>query len=143
MKWGGIHDLHVLDNGHIMVQRNMREVVEIDPESKQVVWSYDSSKENGNVGKRIEVHAFQPLPNGDVMIAESGPGRIIEINRDGEIQKQFALKIDNPHPHTDTRLVRKLTNGHYLACHERDGTVREYDESGKVIWEFELTLLVM
>ena len=72
MKWGGIHDLHVLDNGNIMVQRQMREVVEIDPATKEVVWSYNSAKANGNDGKKIEVHAFQPLPNGDVMIAESG-----------------------------------------------------------------------
>ena len=140
MKWGGIHDLHVLENGHIMLQRNMREIVEIDPESKEVVWSYDSSKENGNAGKKIEVHAFQPLPNGDIMIAESGPSRLIEINRDGEIQKEFKFKVNNPHPHTDTRLVRKLKNGHYLACHEGDGTVREYNENGKVIWEYEIPM---
>lgn len=140
MKWGGIHDLHVLDNGHIMVQRNMREIVEIDPESKEVVWSYDSSKSNGNEGQKVEVHAFQPLDNGNVMIAESGPARLIEINRDGEIQKQFKLKVNNPHPHTDTRLVRKLSNGHYLACHEADGAVREYDANGKVVWEYEVPL---
>lgn len=140
MPWGGIHDLHVLDNGHFMVQRNMREVVEIDPESKEVVWSYDASKQNGNEGKKIEVHAFQPLPNGDVMIAESGSGRIIEINRDGEIQKEFKLKVDNPHPHTDTRLARKLDNGNYLVCHEADGTVREYDESGHVVWEYNIPM---
>ena len=140
MEWGGIHDLHVLENGHIMVQRNMREIVEIDPETKEVVWSYDSSKKNGNEGKKIEVHAFQPLDDGNIMIAESGPARIIEINRDGEIQKEFKLKVNNPHPHTDTRLVRKLDNGHYLACHERDGTVREYDDNGKVVWQYEIPM---
>lgn len=140
MKWGGIHDLHVLDNGNIMVQRQMREVVEIDPATKEVVWSYNSAKANGNDGKKIEVHAFQPLPNGDVMIAESGPARIIEVNREGEIKKEFKLKVNNKHPHTDTRLVRKLENGHYLACHERDGAVREYDADGKVVWEYEIPM---
>ena len=38
MKWGGIHDIHVLSSGHIMLQERMRRIVEIDPESKQVVW---------------------------------------------------------------------------------------------------------
>ena len=140
MEWGGIHDLHVLDNGHFMVQRNMKEVVEIDPETKEVVWSYDSSKMNGNEGRKIEVHAFQPLANGDVMIAESGRGRIIEVNRAGEIQKEFKLELDNPHPHTDTRLARKLENGHYLVCHEADGKVREYDADGKVVWSFDVPM---
>ncbi len=141
MPWGGIHDVHQLPNGHIMVQNRMREIVEIDPDTRQVVWRYDSSKQNGNEGRKIEVHAFQPLSNGNVMIAESGRARIIEINRAGEIQKEVPLKVLNPHPHTDTRLVRQLKNGNYLACHESDGTVREYRASdGKVIWEYEVPM---
>jgi hypothetical protein len=140
MNWGGIHDIHVLKNGHILVQQGAAKVVEIDPQMKQVVWSYDSAKQNGNEGKAIEVHAFQPLENGHLMIAESGVGRIIEVNRDGKIQKQIKLKVNHPHPHTDTRLARKLSNGHYLVCHEGDGFVREYDEAGQVVWEFEVPL---
>ncbi|MEK6238957.1 MAG: PQQ-like beta-propeller repeat protein, partial [Planctomycetales bacterium] len=141
MKWGGIHDIHMLPNGHVMVQERMRKVVEIDPETKKVVWSYDATQSNGNQGKRIEVHAFQPLENGNVMIAESGAGRIIEINRQGELLREIKLKINKPHPHRDTRLARKLTTGNYLVCHEGDGFVREYDgESGKVVWEYEVPL---
>ncbi|MFC1759795.1 PQQ-binding-like beta-propeller repeat protein [Planctomycetota bacterium] len=141
MKWGGIHDLHVMKNGHILVQQHMKKVVEIDPETKKVVWEYDSSTQNGNRGKRVEVHAFQPLENGNVMIAESGPARIIEVNRAGKIVKQFALRVNNRNAHTDTRLVRKLANGNYLACHEGDGTVREYSgDGGKVVWEYEVPM---
>ncbi len=136
MPWGGIHDIHVLENGNIMVQKQMRIISEIDVKTKKVVWSYDASQKNGNAGKRVEVHAFQPLENGNVMIVESGPARIIEINRDGEIQKQFKLKVENPNPHTDSRLARKLANGHYLVCHEADGKVREYNANGKVVWEY-------
>ncbi len=140
MKWGGIHDIHVLPNGNYMVQKSMREVVEIDPKTKEVVWSYDSSKQNGNEGKRLEVHAFQPLGDGVVMIAESGVGRIIEVDREGKILKEVKMKVANPHPHRDTRLVRKLENGHYLVCHEGDGAVREYDGEGKVVWEYAVPL---
>ncbi len=141
MKWGGIHDIAVLPNGHIMVQEQMRKVVEIDPATKQVVWSYDSSQQNGNAGKKIEVHAFQPLPNGRVMIAESGPARIIEVDRDGELLHEVKLQIANPHPHRDTRLVRKLDNGNYLVCQEGDGVVREYDgQSGKIVWDYAVPL---
>ena len=141
MPWGGIHDVHQLENGHIMVQEKMRQVVEIDPATKEVIWRYDSSKRNGNEGQRIEVHAFQPLANGNIMIAESGPARIIEINRAGEIQKEVKLKVLNRNPHTDTRLARKLENGNYLVCHESDGTVREYlGTNGDVVWEFEVPM---
>ena len=139
MKWGGIHDIHVLANGHIMVQQGSRKVVEIDPKTKKVVWSYDSGTANGNKGKRIEVHAFQPLANGRIMIAESGARRIIEINRAGKILHSVKLHVHKPHPHRDTRLVRKIPGGNYLVCHEGDGAVREYDgKSGKVVWEYDV-----
>ncbi len=140
MPWGGIHDIHVLPGGNILTLRNNREVVEIDRKTKEVVWSYNSAQSNGNQGKRIEVHAALPLENGNVMIAESGAGRIIEINRKGEIQKTVKLKIDNPHPHRDTRLVRKLAGGHYLVCHEGDGAVREYNAAGEVVWDYEVPM---
>lgn len=141
MPWGGIHDVHVLKNGNIMVQQGRSTVAEIDRETKQVVWSYDAAANNGNQGRRIEVHAFQPLDNGRVMIAESGSARIIEIDREGKLLKQIPLKVDNPHPHHDTRLARKLANGNYLVSHEQDGAVREYDgDSGKVVWEYAIPL---
>lgn len=140
LPWGGIHDLHVLKNGHILVQQGAAKVAEIDPASKQVVWSYDSAKQNGNAGKPVEVHAFQPLDDGRMMIAESGPGRIIEIDRDGKLLHQIKLKINRPHPHTDTRLARKLVNGNYLVCHEGDGAVREYNRASDVVWEYEVPL---
>jgi hypothetical protein len=140
MPWGPIHDVHVLENGHILVQQGAAKVAEIDPEKKEVVWSYDSSRQNGNEGKRVEVHAFQPLGDGKLMIAESGPARIIEVDRDGKLLKEIKLKVNSPNAHSDTRLARKLENGHYLVAHEADGVVREYDEHGDVVWEFDVPL---
>lgn len=139
-KWGGIHDVHLLPNGNVMVQQAMKRIVEIDRQSKQVVWSYDASKQNGNDGKRVEVHAFQPLPNGHIMIAESGPARIIEIDRDGNLHREIVLKVDHPDAHTDTRLARKLDNGNYLVAHEADGAIREYNEQGEVVWEYQVPM---
>jgi outer membrane protein assembly factor BamB len=140
MPWGGIHDLHVLPSGNLMVQQGSSKVVEIDVNTRRVVWSYDSATSNGNQGKRVEVHAFQPLPGGRIMIAESGPARIIEIDRQGKLLHEMPLKIDHPNPHTDTRLARKLPNGHYLVCHESDGAVREYTPEGAVAWEFRVPM---
>jgi hypothetical protein len=74
------------------------------------------------------------------MIAESGNRRIIEVDRTGEIVKEIPLTVDHPDAHRDTRLARKLENGHYLVCHEGDGTVREYDDAGKVVWSYALDL---
>jgi outer membrane protein assembly factor BamB len=136
MPWGGIHDIHRGADGTIFVQKDMREVCAIDPANKKVIWSYDSSKSNGNEGKRLEVHAFQPLAGGSLMVVESGIGRIIEVDSVGKLLKEVKLKVDRPDAHRDTRLARKLDNGHYLVCHEGDGAVREYDGDGKVVWDF-------
>lgn len=140
MPWGDIHDLHVLADGHIMAQQGASKVAEIDPKTKKVVWSYDSATMNGNKGKAVEVHSFQPLDDGKVMIAESGVGRIIEIDRDGKIHHEIKLKVNHPSAHRDTRLVRKLPTGNYLVCHEGDGAVREYDPKGAVVWEYDVPL---
>ena len=139
-KIGPLHDLHVLDNGHVLFQTSWTRLVEVDPKTDKVVWEYDSAISNGNKGKRIEVHAFQRLANGATMIAESGVSRIIEVDKEGKLLKKIPLKVSKPHPHRDTRLARKLDNGHYLVCHEGDGIVKEYDSDGKVVWDFAVPL---
>ncbi|HEX2750813.1 MAG TPA: PQQ-binding-like beta-propeller repeat protein [Verrucomicrobiales bacterium] len=139
IKVSAIHDAHLLPNGNILTQQGWTKIVEIAPD-KKVVWEYDAAKSNGNAGKPVEVHAFQRLENGLTMIAESGPARIIEVDKEGKIQHEIKLKVDHPATHSDTRLVRKLANGHYLVAHESDGTVREYDAGGKIVWEYEVPL---
>ncbi len=134
-----IHDAWVLPNGHVLTQQGWQKVVEVDKQ-KQVVWEYDSGKMNGNAGKHVEVHAFQRLANGLTMIVESGPARIIEVDKEGRIHHEIKLKVDHPSAHSDTRLARKLSTGHYLVAHESDGFVREYDGKGKIVWEYEVPL---
>jgi outer membrane protein assembly factor BamB len=131
-----IHDLHHLPGGNILFQTSMQRLVEVDPKTNKTVWEYDAGKMNGNEGKRVEVHAFQRLPDGLTMIAESGVGRIIEVDAAGKIVRQIKLKVAKNDPHRDTRLVRKLDNGHYLVAHEGEGAVREYDAAGEVVWDY-------
>ena len=138
-KVGPIHDAWVLPNGNVLFQENWTRIVEMTPD-KQVVWSYDSATQNGNAGKRVEVHAFQRVGRDRTMIVESGPARIIEVDSQGKIHHELKLKVDHPSTHSDTRLARKLSNGHYLVAHESDGVVREYDGQGTVVWEFEVPL---
>ena len=90
---GGIHDLDLLPNGNIMLQAGMQRVQEIDPKSGKIVWEYHARPQKG---ERVEIHAFQRLANGDTMIAESGRGRIIEVNKDNKIVKEFKMKLNRP-----------------------------------------------
>jgi outer membrane protein assembly factor BamB len=139
-KTNNLHDLHMLPNGNILFQTNWTEIVELNPSSNETVWRYDSAKQGGNEGKKVEVHAFQRLPSGLTMIAESGPSRIIEVDASGDIVSQIALTVSQPHPHRDTRLVRKLPSGNYLVCHEGDAAVREYNSKGEVVWQYDVPM---
>ena len=133
-----VHDLSLLPNGNILFPMTSTEIVEMTP-AKEVVWRYQSKPKEGNKD-HVEVHAFQRLENGHTMIAESGNGRIIEVDADGKIQKEIPLTLEHPNAHRDTRMVRKIASGNYLVCHEGDGAVREYDATGKVVWTYKLDL---
>ena len=139
IKVGAIHDASLLPNGNMLLQQGWTKIVEVTPD-KQTVWEYDAGRMNGNAGRPVEVHAFQRLANGLTMIVESGPARIIEVDKEGRVQHAIKLKVNHPSTHSDTRLARKLATGNYLVAHESDGTVREYDAGGKIVWEYEAPL---
>jgi len=133
-----VHDLQVLPDGNILTHTGAATVIEVNP-AKEVVWTYTSRPKPGYDGP-VEVHAVQRLDDGLTMIAESGNRRIIEVNRSGEIVHSLDLKVQKPNFHRDTRLVRKLPNGHYLVCQELDGAVNEYAPDGSIAWSYKLDL---
>jgi outer membrane protein assembly factor BamB len=128
----GHHDIQFLDNGNILFHENWTTIVEMTLDEK-VVWTYDSSTMNGNKGNAVDVHAFRRLPNGLTMIAESGVGRIIEVDKDGKIHAEIKLK---PGGTQNTRMVRKLADGNYLVCAESPGAVTEYNAKSEVVWQY-------
>ena len=135
---GSIHDLHLLPNGHLLLQDGWSRIIQLD-KSRTKVWEYDATK-GDDTPRSLEVHAFQRLPDGLTMVVESGPARIIEVDHAGQIQKKIKLTVQNPSTHADTRNARKTLAGTYLVAHERDGAIREYDSDGNVIWEFDVPL---
>src|SRR5687768_3615231 len=46
-KIGPLHDLHVLDDGHVLFQTSWTRIIEVDPKTNKVVWEYDSATQNG------------------------------------------------------------------------------------------------
>ena len=134
---GAPHDMHVLPNGNLLTHQK-NEIIEINLKMKKIIWSFDARKLG--TAKRVEVHSIAPLKDGKIMVALSGEGKIFEIDRDGKVQHSIKLKLNNPHPHRDTRLVRPLDSGRYLVAHEGDGFVREYDRKGKIVWEYDVPM---
>ena len=120
----GHHEIQMLDNGNILYHDDWDIVKEIKLDGTQV-WSYAGSG----------VHAFSRLENGNTMIAESGPGRIVVVDQAGDIVSETTL---GPDGRGKTRQAEVLDNGNYLVCAEQPGTVTEYNASGDIVWEYEI-----
>jgi hypothetical protein len=119
-------DCWLLPNGNILFAylNGAKEMTR----DKQVVWEYKAPE-------KIECHAAQPLPNGNVLVTEVGTSRIIEVDREGKIAKEIKLTTTEQKPHNQFRGTRKLANGHYLVCFKGEGKVVELDGDGKVLRE--------
>lgn len=137
---GPLHDLHVLDHGNVLYQDSWTHVVEVDRTTGKTVWEYDAAQTSGNQNLKIEIHAFQRLPNGRTLVAESGRSRLIELDPNNSVVAAIPLQVSQSNAHRDTRLVRKLASGNYLVCHEADGLVREYNSQGQNVWEFRIPM---
>ena len=128
----GHHDVQLLPNGNILFHDTWTTLKEITLD-KKVVWTYDSANMNGNKGKRVDVHAFARLKNGNTMIVESRVGRVIEVDKAGKLVHQFPLK---PGDTQSTRWARHTPKGTLLVCSENPGIVIEYNRKGEVLWDY-------
>jgi len=124
-------DGEVLPNGNLLLTLSKTKaypggaVVEVTRDQK-VVWEYK--------GSQTEVNTAVLLPNGNILLTEAGDKpRLLEVARDGSIKVEIPLGCQITNHHMQSRMARKLPNGHYLV--PQDKTVREYDASGKVVWE--------
>ncbi|MEC9094190.1 MAG: hypothetical protein VX438_15885 [Planctomycetota bacterium] len=126
----------VLPNGNVLLalyntpQYPNGGVVEVNPKTDEILFSYQ--------GQQKEVSTAVVLPNQNILVAELGPEpRAIEINRQGKIVKTTPLQCQKNNFHMQTRMLRVLPNGNYLAPHLLDFAVKEYDRiTGKVVKSF-------
>lgn len=101
--------------------------VEVDRDGK-VVWQFK--------GTQSEVNTVQAVGDGRYMLTEAGPKpRLVEVDRDGKVVVEVPLQAQTKDLHLQTRMARKLPNGHYLVPQLLDKVVREYAPDGKVVWE--------
>lgn len=97
--WKSQHDPDILPNGNILMFDNLGDfsvggesrVIEVDPASGGIVWSYNGSAED-------KLHSFwrsaqQPLDNGNVLITESQGARLLEVTRDRRVVWEYVNPV--------------------------------------------------
>jgi antitoxin component YwqK of YwqJK toxin-antitoxin module len=125
-----VQDIWMLPNGNILVSYTQG-VKEINKD-KKVVWEYKTKQEGP-----LEIHSAQPLKNGNILICECGPKRLIEVNRSGKIVKEIKAETKKS-CHLQFRSARKTKQGTYLVAFLGDSMIKELDESGKVLKKIHL-----
>ena len=123
---GGTRDGFVLPNGNVLLAFSDR--VEEVTRDKKVVFSYQRSKENSEIG------TTQRLANGNTLITELGARpRLMEVNPKGEIVVDVPLQPETDNAHMQTRMARQLKNGNFLVPHLLAFAIKEYTPDGKIV----------
>jgi len=95
-KWGPgdtSHQHHptMLDNGNILLfdngahrrGMNYSRVIEIDPKTNEIAWEYQGDPPLSFYSYNIS--SAERFPNGNTLICEGAPGRVLEVTQSGEI----------------------------------------------------------
>jgi len=128
---GPANDAWLLPNGNVLFS-DRNSATEVTRE-KQIAWQYKAADEP----KGQEIHAVQPLPDGNRLVAQNGhPARIMEIAPDGKVVKEIRIETSIKNPHAHFRQVRKTLDGTYIGGLVGEPEVKEYDGDGKVIRTF-------
>ncbi|HBF03884.1 MAG TPA: hypothetical protein DDW77_12020 [Verrucomicrobiales bacterium] len=126
-------DGYVLANGNILFSAS-KLATEMN-RSGQTVWTYALDPVNKELGTAVR------LENGHTLVVERGPKpRLLEVTRHGQIAAEIPLQPETDNDHMQTRMARKLPNGHYLVPHLLAFKVKEYDPAGKVVAEIRTDL---
>lgn len=129
-------DGYVLPNGNVLLALYNTPkfpnggVVIVERESQKIVFEYQ--------GQQKEISTAVMLDNGNILVSELGPNpRAIELDKNAKIVKEMPLQCQKNNFHMQTRMLRKLPNGNYIAPHLLDFAVKEYDaKTGKVVKTF-------
>jgi hypothetical protein len=121
-------DCWLLPNGNILFS-HASGAREVTP-AKQIVWEYKAPP-------GTEVHAAQPLPDGNVLVGECGTKRLVEVDRSGSVVREVPVPVrPNLSTHMQFRGARKLASGNYLVAMCSDRRLLELTASGEIVRTF-------
>ncbi|MEI6563059.1 MAG: arylsulfotransferase family protein [bacterium] len=126
--WRYQHDPDFLDNGHVMLFDNygnmedggISRVIEFDPLTGGVVWSYHGTDANPlSSEKRSNA---QRLPNGNTLITESDSGRLLEVTTQGDVVWEFINPVRGG---KKGELIPVISTGERIAPESLDPSFRD------------------
>lgn len=116
-------DLWQLANGDLLYKAGNTVLIVDETGTKK--WHYTGVPKS-------QLHACQPLDNGNILIAECGPCRIIEVDPAGKIAKEIPVPTSS-NTHMQMRGTRKTKDGTYITSISGEQDVIEIDDTGKIL----------
>lgn len=124
----GSHDIQWLPNGNISIfnngtyqpSTNRSSVMEINPETKRIVWRYQTRDPN-SFSSNFQ-SAAQKLPNGNWLVTSTNNGHIFEVTQD----KQVVWEYINPISVDDKPYCMKRDNAPWNQVHRAFRYGRDY-----------------
>ena len=103
--WLANGNIQIFDNGmHRVRALSTSRVIEVDPTTDDVVWSYEGQPAEQFFSGHIS--GATRLPNGNTLVCEGTAGRLIEVTRTGEVVWEWWCPVSTVRP--DGRSVRWL-----------------------------------
>jgi hypothetical protein len=93
-RWLPNGNLHIFDNGTRREGLPYSRVIELKPDSREIVWEYQANPPMSFFSPNVS--SADRLPNGNTLICEGLSGRIFEVTRAGETVWEW----HNPFPQT-------------------------------------------
>ncbi len=118
-------DIQYVANGKVLItDRGNHRVILVDRASKNIVWQFGRKGIADSLAGGLKLPSDADyLANGNVMIADGGNNRIIEVNSAGEIVWQFHRRL------TTLRDVDRLEDGRTLVVYDNYPSRLAYNDS--------------
>ncbi len=117
-------DSWLLPNGNVLFS-HVHGVKEVRPD-QSTAWEFVADPKS-------EIQGCQPLSNGNVLMVECGPGRLLELGRDGKIVKEIKVPLQTTRTHEQMRGCRKQADGRYLVSAKGDRAILELSPEGALL----------
>jgi HEAT repeat protein len=118
---GRISSAYKARNGHVVYITDVGRVVEFDPRGEgTVVYRFSVGNPGGMCG-------VEWLPNGRYLVALSGPGKIMEVDRSGK--PAWEISVAGVHQ------ALRLPSGNFLVASLNTKKLAEVNPAGKILWE--------
>ncbi|PAU64809.1 hypothetical protein BZL41_08760 [Pseudomonas sp. PIC25] len=130
--WIVQHDARALPNGNLGLfdnagnyrERNISRLIEVNPSSHEIVWSYEG--DDAHPFESYVRSSAERLPNGNRLVTESDGGRLFEVTPDGTIAWEFVNPVRGGE---NDRYIPIVSSGQRLAYGELDADFRRLLDS--------------